>query len=333
MTLQKKYDILTICNALVDILYHAKEEDLRHFNMAKGCMSLVDAQQQKEILNYLGGREAAIELGGSSLNVIRTLAMLHKKTVFAGMLSVDRYGREIHKRLAELQIKSHLRDTDQDATGTCVILVTEDGERTMNTHLGASRLYDIDIVPEQDIKQSRIFHFSGYQWDSEQQKQAILKALHVAKEAGCLISFDLADPFVVKHNKKDFSRVINEFANIVFANEEESRLLFDLSPEETARKIAAAGKTAVVKLGARGAVIGTESALIPVAVVPTTVVDTTGAGDMFAAGFLYGWLSQLRLEDCGKLASLLASDVISRYGAKLSPKVIQLVLQDYGGVE
>lgn len=333
MTLQKKYDILTICNALVDIVYHAKDEDLSHFKMAKGCMSLVDTQQQKAILEYLGDREAAIELGGSSLNVIRALAMLHKKTVFAGMLATDRYGREIHKRMAELKIKSHLRDTDQDATGTCVILVTGDGERTMNTHLGASRLYDHDIVPVQDLRQSRIFHFSGYQWDTEQQKQAILKALHLAKEAGCFISFDLADPFVVKHNKKDFSRVIDEFANIVFANEEESRLLFDLSPEDTARKIAAAGKVAVVKLGARGAVIGSESALIPIAAVPTTVLDTTGAGDMFAAGFLYGWLSRLSLENCGKLASLLASDVISRYGAKLSPKVIQLILQEYAAVE
>lgn len=330
MSLIKRYDVLTICNALVDIVYKATDMELAQFNLRKGHMNLVESEKQNIILSHFAGRDATVELGGSSLNAMRALAMLKKKTVFAGMLAKDRYGFTVEKRMEELNIKADLHYTDKDSTGTCVVLVTEDGERTMNTHLGASRLYTKKIIPVEDLKNTKAFHISGYQWDTKEQKEAIYEALKLAKEAGCEISFDLADPFVVRNHKDEFAKVIKDYADIVFANEEEAHLLFGLFAEETAEKIASQGACAVIKLGAKGALIQKDKEIFRIGAVPTQVVDTTGAGDMFAAGFLYGYLSNFGLEVAGNIAAYLASDVISRFGANLSEESVQFILRHYG---
>ncbi len=326
MSMSKHYDVLTICNALVDLLYKAEDVDLAQFNLSKACTSLVNTEQQQTILRHFAAQDPTVELGGSSLNAIRALAMLKKKTVFAGMLGNDHYGYTIRKRLEDLNIKGDLHTTDKDATGTCLILVTPDGERTLNTHLGASHLYTREIIPTEDLEASRILHLSGYQWDTDEQKEAVMIAMQIAKKASCEISLDLADPFVVQHNRDALTQVIRDYADIVFANEQEASLLYGTSPEETAKRIADTGAIAVVKLGARGALVQKGSQLVKIAPVATKVVDTTGAGDMFAAGFLYGHLSNLSLEECGNIAALLASDVISRFGATLSDSVIAAVL-------
>lgn len=326
-----RFDVVTICNALVDISYQATDADLAKFHLTKGHMHLVDSAKQKEIHEHFSGKSLSVELGGSSLNVVRALAALHKKTAFVGMVSSDHYGYIIKKRLEDLKIGNRLVFTDEDATGTCVILVSKDGERTGNTHLGASRLYSKEHVPFDDIRLTRVFHVSGYQWDTASQKEAIMLALEAAKDANCKISFDVADPAVVMHHKSDFLNIIQEFADIVFANEEESRLLFDGSPQEAAHRISDSGAIAVIKLGARGALVrkGSETHTIPP--VKASVVDTTAAGDVFAAGFLFGYVSELSLETCGQIAAYLASDVISHYGTTVSSEVIQKVLESYQG--
>jgi sugar/nucleoside kinase (ribokinase family) len=191
-------------------------------------------------------------------------------------------------------------------------------------------LYTRDIIPTEDIQASRIFHISGYQWDTQEQKETIFESLSIAKNADCEFSFDLADPFVVQNNKASFAKVIEEHADIVFANEEEAKLLYGLSPEDTARRIAGLGAIAVIKLGAKGAVIQNKNEVFKIGAVPTEVVDTTGAGDMFAAGFLYGHISNLGLEKSGQIAAYLASDVISRYGAHLSEEAVQFILRHNG---
>lgn len=320
--MDKKYDVLTICNALVDMIYKAEDMELAQFNLRKGEMHLVETDRQLSMLQHFSARDCTIETGGSSLNAMRAVAMLGKKPVFAGMVGHDHYGHVIRKRLEELKIKAHLYETKEDHTGTCLVLVTQDGERTMNTHLGASRLYAKDIIPDDDVRNSKVFHFSGYQWDTEDQKETILETLKLAKETNSKISFDLADPFVVRTHREDFVKVLEDFADIVFANEEEAKLLYEGSPEAAAKKIAETGAVAVIKLGARGALIQDSEKSIAVPAVPTTVLDTTGAGDMFAGGFLAAYVSQLTLKECGDLGALLASDVISRYGAQLSEPVI-----------
>jgi sugar/nucleoside kinase (ribokinase family) len=322
------YDISSVCNALVDFLVQGTEEDLETNSLTKGCMHLLPSQDQEKILKTLGGRSRTFELGGSSLNVMRALAALGQKVAFAGMVGEDSYGDIILKRMAELKIEPFLVKHQKEPTGVCLVLVTPDGERTMITSLGASRLYGLDAVPLEAIGKSRMFHFCGYQWDTEGQKAAILKALSKAEQTGALISFDLSDPFVVSAHREDFLDLIqNHPIHVLFANKEEARHLVQKEGATLGSLLgqkAGVSPIAVTKLGAQGAMIeklGQAPILVPA--LPVKVVDTTGAGDMFGAGFLFGLLHGKSLPECGRLATLLARDVISRMGATLSEEALE----------
>jgi sugar/nucleoside kinase (ribokinase family) len=318
----KSYDITSVCNALMDVLIEITDDDIRRLGLKKGIMHLVDSQRQREVLEHFKSKPRVTELGGSAMNAIRTLASLGHKTVFAGMVNDDEFGVRIRDRMSSLGIKSYLGGHAHESTGTCLILITPDGERTMNTNLGASRLYDATHIPHKEIAQSQVFHFCGYQWDTPDQKSALTASIKTAHENNTIISFDLADPFVVDRNRNDFIELIESEADIVFANKEEAKLLFNKSPEDTARRIAATGSIAVVKLGADGALVVKGQEEFCISPVPTKVVDTTAAGDMFAAGFLHGFLKGRDLATCGKIAATLASDVISRVGAIVSDNAL-----------
>ncbi len=320
--MSQKHNVVAVCNALVDILIKAEDKDLESLSLTKGNMHLVEADAQKKLLEHFANKDHVVELGGSSLNAIRSLAALGNSTFFAGMVSADEFGTKIKNRMAELKIDCQLGES-HEPTGSCVVLITPDGERTMHTHLGASRLYGVEQVPKEAIETSGIFHFCGYQWDTEGQKNAITESIKIAKTAKTLISFDVADPFVVGAHKDVFTTVIANDADIVFANHEEAKLLYDLSPEETAAKIASTGAVAVVKLGAKGAIIQRGDEIVNVDPVSTNVVDTTAAGDMFAAGFLHGYSHDKPLAVCGKMAATIASDVISRVGAIVSEDALR----------
>jgi sugar/nucleoside kinase (ribokinase family) len=324
--MSKHCEVISVCNALMDIVLNVSEEDIRRHGLRKGSMHLVDRPAQEALLAEFCSHEQVVELGGSSLNVIRALAQLGHRTSFVGVVADDLFGEKIRTQMHKLSITSHLASlpTDRAITGTCLSLVTPDAERTMVTHLGASRLYTRDDIPSAEIRGAKIFHFCGYQWDTTEQKDAVTYALQLAKKSDTLVSFDLADPFVVEHNRSQFGELVAE-ADVVFANEAEAKLLYGLSPEACAEKIASYNTIAVVKLGARGALIQQGSTVIRVGAEPTSVVDTTGAGDMFAGGFLHGLCLGLPLEVCGKAAALLASDVISRYGVRLAPEKVAAV--------
>ena len=313
----KSLDVVGVCNALVDILVEASEADIQQLGLKKGVMHLVDEERQRQVLAHLKHVPAKVELGGSALNAMRTLAQLGQKTAFAGMVGGDDYGRRIVSRMQELGITAKL-GRSAEGTGTCVILITPDGERTMNTHLGASRLYGESEVPHDEIARSKILHFCGYQWDTDGQMQAIRKAVATAKAHETLISFDVADPFVVDRHRDAFLKVIDLDADIVFSNREEAKMLYQSTPEVAAAKIAKTGAIAVIKLGADGALVQRGDEVHRIAPVPTKVVDTTAAGDMFAAGFLYGIATGKSLQVAGKMAATIASDVISRVGASVS---------------
>lgn len=302
----------------MDILIEATDHDLQTLGLRKGVMHLVDSSRQAEVFKYFAHKPRVTELGGSSLNAIRTLAALGHKTVFAGMVNDDEYGTKIKERMNQLGIKSYLGGHYTESTGTCLVLITPDGERTMNTNLGASRLYDKTHIPHAEIADSQVLHFCGYQWDTSEQKEAVSVSLATAHKNNTVISFDLADPFVVERNRDDFIRLIHEEADIVFANKEEARLLFNTTPEDAGRRIAETGSIAVIKLGPDGALVCKGTERFQIAPVPTSVVDTTGAGDMFASGFLHGFLKGRDLGRCGEIAATLASDVISRVGASVS---------------
>ena len=320
----KSLDVVGICNALVDILVTVEEHDLKKLELTKGVMHLVDSKRQAQVLSYFAGKPQVTELGGSAMNAIRTLAQLGKATAVAGMVGPDAFGQRIKARMTELGIRGHLGEA-KDATGSCVILITPDGERTMNTNLGASRLYGTAEVPHDAIKAAKVLHFCGYQWDSDEQKAAIKEAIASAKGADTLVSFDVADPFAIGRSREAFLAVIEADADIVFANKEEAAMLYGGTPELAAEKIAKTGAVAVIKLGAEGAVIQKGAEQWRIKPVATKVVDTTAAGDMFAAGFLYGFTSGKSLAVSGQMAATVASDVISRVGAVVSDQALASV--------
>jgi len=322
----KSHDVLGIGNALMDISVEAADADLETLALNKGIMHLVETSRQEEILRHLEGKPRTTELGGSALNVVRILASLGTRTGFIGMVGEDEFGNRILERMRELDIKPLLARTN-DPTGSCVVLITPDGERTMNTHLGTSRHYNETHIPHEEIAAAKIVHIEGYQWDTEGQKGAIARALETAHKNGTLVSLDLADPFAVERSKQDFLKLIGNGADIIFANKEEASMLYGSTPEEAARKIAGTGALAVIKLGADGALIrkGKEEHRVPAE--PATVVDTNGAGDIFASGFLHGYSAGRSLPDCGKMAAVLAADVIGRVGVTVSEEALETVRQ------
>lgn len=327
--MEQVFDVSSICNVLVDILLEVSDEDLKTFALEKGKMHLVSKGEQRKILDTFEDHFEKIELGGSSLNTIKALAQLGCKVSFSGMLGDDHYGKIARKAMNDLGMKSHLQEHSLEETGKSLILVTPDGERTMNTCLGASSLYEESSALLDGVKKSRFFHFSGYQWNSPEQKQIALKSIELTKEKGGLVSFDLADPFVVREHRDDFLELLDKKVDIFFGNREETTLLFGgLSLESFLNKTKNTSITAVIKLDKKGAFIHHHGEKIAVPPLPTKVVDTTGAGDMFAAGFLCGMVHGLDLGVCGKIASLLASDVISHFGATLSEDSLRLAMKE-----
>lgn len=314
----KTLDLVAVCNALVDILYEVPDTTIKHLSLTKGIMHLVDGPRQTEVLSHLRGLDHTIELGGSAMNALRTVASLGLKTSFAGMIGRDDFGKRISERMKQLHIESHLGVSSDEPTGSCLILITPDGERTMNTNLGASRTYNASNIPTRAIESARILHFCGYQWDTDGQMAGVKEAIASAKRGNTLVSFDLADPFVVERHRDAFFRVIKEDADVVFCNKEEARLMFQCGPEEAANRIAELGAIAVVKVGGEGAIVKKGDMTHLISPVPTKVMDTTAAGDMFAAGFLFGLLKDRSPSVCGSIGAFLASDVISRIGATVS---------------
>ena len=322
----KTFDVSSVCNVLMDILLEVSEADLDSFRLEKGKMHLVDRKHQREILESLHKHEGKVELGGSSLNTIKALALLGCQVSFSGMVGDDHYASLVRKAMDAVGIDAHLQEHGEEETGKSLILVTPDGERTMNTYLGASSLYHGTDLLYESMSRSRFFHFSGYQWSSDSQKEVALRAIDLVHKNSGIVSFDLADPLVVEANRSEFLELLDSRVDLFFGNREETNSLFQGSScEKFLSKTQNKNLIAAVKLDEDGAIIYHKEEKIIVPPVVTDVVDTTGAGDMFAAGFLCGMVHGLGLPACGRLATILASDVIDHFGATLSEKALQFV--------
>lgn len=320
----RRFDITGIENALLDLLVHVDDPHLEQLGLVKGTMRLVEIAEQRLILDSLGGLEPEIEPGGSCANVLRAAALLGARTCYSSAVGRDTFGEAFALGLEEHGVVDRCATVDGD-TGTSVILVSPDGERTMNTHLGVCRSYSRVHVPEEDVCSSRMFFTTAYIWDTPNQIEAIEHALALARSNGARLAVDLADPFAVDRSRDILHRHLEEGFDVVFANGEEGRMMTDLPPAAAARKIAERTTIAVVTDGVNGAYIASGEEEIHVPARRVEVVDTTGAGDCFAAGFLAGLVRGLPLRTCGELATLLASDTITHFGVKLSPDIPERV--------
>lgn len=316
-----------IGNPLIDYICSVDEKDLSSLGLSKGTMLLIDSEKQKEILEHTKGKKIEYSCGGSCPNTMVTLCSLGINTTLAGSVANDKLGSVYKKRLKEEGVNDELVIKDNATTGTSIILLTDDKERTMNTYLGANRLFSPEDINISSIEKADLFYFTGYMWDTETQQKSVLKTLELCKRLGKKVAFDIADPFAVGRYRKTFYSLITTFCDIVFANKDEARyLLNNYDAYECCRSMGKLCPIAVVKNGKKGSYISTNGEIVQIPLYgSSSPVDTTGAGDTYAAGFLYGYLNGKDIKTSGCIASYLSGEIVSQRGAQFSKeKAIEL---------
>ena len=313
-----RYDVVAIGNAIVDVMAPAHDDDIARLDLAKGGMTLVDEPRAHDLYAAMGpAREIS---GGSAANTLAGMAALGSPCAFIGQVADDQLGEVFAHdiRAAGIAFATPVR-SGQPTTARCLIFVTPDGQRTMNTFLGASQFLPAEALDESVIADAKVLYLEGYLWDPEEPRRAMRRAIAAARAAGRKVAFTLSDAFVIARHGDDFRALIAAGElDILFANEHELAALTGC--EDFHDGIAALADkipTLVVTRSDKGAhaVSGGEHAHVAAAPV-AQVVDTTGAGDLFAAGFLYGHVRDLPLATCLSLGAVCAAEVISHYGAR-----------------
>ena len=313
-----KYDVLGIGNAIFDVLVQTDESFLAAHGMTKGGMALIDEARAASIYRDMG---PATEMsGGSAANTIVGIANLGARAAYVGKVRDDQIGRLYSHDIRAAQVAFETRPAlGGPATGCSYILVTPDGERTMNTYLGAAQELMPDDIDAAQVAASRILYLEGYLWDPKSAKEAFVKASSIAHDAGRQVALTLSDAFCVDRYRGEFLDLMrNGTVDLVFANEAELHSLYRSSDFDTAlkqfRRDTALG---VVTRSEKGCVVASKDGVVAVPAFPVQkVVDTTGAGDLFAAGFLFALVRDAGYENAGRLGALAAAEVIQHIGAR-----------------
>jgi sugar/nucleoside kinase (ribokinase family) len=323
--LSTDYSVFGLENPLFDHIAAVSEADLASLGAPKGTMNLVDYGQMRRVLELAGrqpGRYRSVP-GGSAANTVRAVACLSAcdpvpPPVYSGAVGCDPEGEEYGRILRAAGIETRLACKTQP-TGCSVILVTPDRERTMFTFLGACREYTAADLDRELLARSRFLYLTGYLWDTENQKQAALLAGQTAQREGVRVAFDLADPYAVRRYRSEFLDWIPRYAEVVFGNREEFRLLLGegLGDEELARRAGALSPQAVLKIGADGCLVSAGGSVEAVRGFDVRPVDTTAAGDCFAAGYLFGLLKGFAPRRSARLANRLAAWIVTVEGCDL----------------
>ncbi len=323
-----RFDVTGIGNAIVDIIGQCDDAYLAKIGADKGSMRLVDASAIAKIYSGMG---PAIEMsGGSAANTIAGVASFGGKAGFIGKVANDEFGRIFSHDIRSIGVNFASEPVaGSQPTSRSLILVTPDGERTMNTYLGISTDLDHGQIDGDLIADSAILYLEGYLFDRDDAKAAFRAALAQAKRAGRKVALTLSDGFCVDRHRAEFLDLIQSGVDILFANEKEITSLYETSNfEDAANRASRDTKLAVLTRSAKGSIILNEGTTTKIdAVRIDEVVDTTGAGDLYAAGFLYGYSQGYSLETCGKLASLAAAEVISHVGARPQAQLAQLACE------
>lgn len=325
---ETKYGVVAVGNALVDVLSQVPEtfiEEQKQHGMEKGAMTLIDEVRAVDL--YAQMPQGLETSGGSAANTMAGFASFGGQGGFIGKVADDELGQVYKNDIQSLGVKFDTPPLVLGApTGRCMILVTPDADRTMNTFLGASvELSPVDIDGDL-IASAKVTYLEGYLFDREQAKQAFIAAAEHAHAAGHRIALTLSDPFCVDRHREDFLNLVENHVDILFANEDEIKSLFQKDDfDDAINAISEHVEIAAVTRGEKGAVIISDGKQIKIDAVPVdNVIDTTGAGDQFAAGFLYGFTEEKPLEECGKLGAIAAAEVISHIGPRPAVKLSDL---------
>lgn len=311
-----RFDIVGIGNAIVDFLSQADDAFLSRHNMPKGGMSLIDADTATRLTEAMQNGVSAS--GGSVANSCAVAAALGAKTAFLGKVANDEMGHVFRREIAAVGVHYATPPLESAIpTARCLILVTPDGQRTMNTYLGAGGEFSLADLDETIIAAAKVTYLEGYLFDPPAAQEAFREAARMARAAGRQTSLSLSDAFCVDRHRDKFKRLIAEGIDILFANEAEICSLYQVNTFEDAVENAARDvKLAVLTRSETGSLILHEGRQLAIPAVPTKVVDTTGAGDAYAAGFLTAYTAGKSLDEAGRLGANAASLAISRIGAR-----------------
>jgi sugar/nucleoside kinase (ribokinase family) len=310
--------IIGIGNALVDVMTMIPDDTcLNRFNLPKGSMTLVDADQSAEIKQATVSMKSTLASGGSAGNTMYGLGVMGVYASFIGKVGRDAMGNFYEKDMVDAGLTPVLMRSNVSPTGTAVALVTPDSERTFATHLGASTELTAEELKNEYFKGYQILYLEGYLMFN---LPLVEQACILAKRNNMCIALDLSSFNVVADMLPSFEKIIKQYVDIVFANEEEARAFTGLGPRESLDAIAGMCEIAVVKTGPEGSWIKRDKEVIKVDALKVNPVDTTGAGDLYSAGFLYGFSHGFDLDKCGMFGSILAGKVIEVVGARMLPE-------------
>ena len=315
MNLNRNYDVVGIGNAIVDIISEIDDFTFASLGLEKSSMNLIDeAASRKLQAKTKGGLTAS---GGSVANTMVGLASFGGASCFLGKVATDFMGHVFAKDIAKagVDFKGALVE-DELPTATSVILVTPDHSRTMNTHLGISTHFSIQDLDVKQLNATKMLMCEGYLWDRPAAKEAIRHAISVARDSSAEIALTLSDSFCVERHRSDFKELLADSVNVLFANNEELEALYETDLDSAVKKLAEDVEFSFVTMGAKGSMVVTADEVVEVAAEPADVVDTTGAGDQYAAGVLYGLTHGYELSEAARLGSLSASEVISHLGPR-----------------
>jgi len=324
------YDVIGVGNAIVDVLSPAQDAFLAQHGLDKGMMTLIDTERARALYSAMGpGVEVS---GGSAANTLAGIASLGGTGAYIGKVRNDTLGGVFSHDINAVGVDFRTAPaTDGESTARCLIFVTPDAQRTMQTYLGISVTLGPDDIDEGAVGDSLIAYLEGYLFDPPEAKKAFVKASEAAHAAGRKVALTLSDPFCVDRHRDSFMHLISGHVDIVFANEAEIKSLFRVDDfDDALQRIRGHCEIAALTRSEKGSVIvaGDEIHVVDAAPV-ARVIDTTGAGDLYAAGFLYGLTHGRNLHDCGRIGGLCAAEVIGHYGAR--PEVsLRKLLADSG---
>jgi len=325
-----RFDVLGIGNAIVDVIARAEDDFLIQQNMQKGSMSLIDEDRAQAIYDAMG--PATESSGGSAANTIAGVASFGARAAFVGKVRNDGLGQVFAHDIRALKVAFDTpQATDGPSTARCYIMVTPDGERTMNTYLGAAQNLTPDDIDPKLIGDAAITYLEGYLWDPPHAKEAFRKAAAAAHDAGRMVALTLSDAFCVGRYRDEFLKLMRDnTVDLIFANEAALKSLYETADFDSAVvALRQDAKLAAVTRSEKGCVVVTKDGVkaVPAASIER-VVDTTGAGDLFAAGFLFGLATGRDYAACGQLGALAAAEVIQHIGARPEVSLMNLAQEN-----
>jgi len=315
------YDVFGVGNAIMDLQVQCEDAFLSANDIEKGIMTLTEPERQQHVLNALSDHKVNYCSGGSAANTIVGIADMGGKAAYAGKTGSDAFGKQYIDEMQELGIAIEVPSGD-GTSGTCVVLITDDAQRTMLTHLGISSSLCADDIKADEIAKAKYVYVEGYLFAGDSTKAAAYTAIELAKEHGVKVALTISDPFLIDICRNEFQRLVEGPVDLLFCNEDEARSLTGLDdPINCAQAIHKHCENVALTLGKNGSILMHEGEVIAIEGVEVDAIDTTGAGDMYAAGVLYGITNGLSWKQAGHLGSHAAARIVSQLGARLPSKL------------